>query len=218
MENHLLSSIVNYYNMNEVDTFFAKSVESVIVENLGQQTLAKIKSRLSEKFGIGIYESLSQFSKFDIVLREFFGRGADSIEKKCFASILLLDSKSAKNDDVYITIKDNALTMLFLETFGDEMKKNMINCVTDNQLTIYEILQKCDIPQTSGYRKIKQLIENGFLTVQGHSTSSDGKKIPKYTSVFENIKINIEKNNVLVSVKIKKDFQESDLLHVMNTL
>jgi len=204
--------------MNEIDYFFAKSIESIIIENLGQHTLAKIKSRLTEKFGIGLYESLSQFSKFDVVLREFFGRGADSIEKKCFESILLLDSKYAKNNDLYVIIKDKTLTMLILETFGDEMKKNMINSVTDKQLTIYEILQKCDIPQTSGYRKIKQLIENGFLTIQGHSTSSDGKKIPKYTSVFENVKINIEKNNVLVSVKIKKDFQESDLLHVMNTL
>ena len=204
--------------MNEVDHFFAKSVESIVIENLGQQTLTKIKSRLAEKFGIGIYESLSQFSKFDVVLREFFGRGADSIEKKCFESILLLESKSAKNNDIYITIKDSSLTMLLLETFGDEIKKNMMNCVTDKQLTIYEILQKCDIPQTSGYRKIKQLIENGFLTIQGYSTSSDGKKIPKYTSIFENIKINIEKNSVLVSIKIKKDFQDSDLLHIMNTL
>jgi len=204
--------------MNEIDIFFAKSIESIIVENLGQQTLTKIKSRLAEKFGIGIYESLSQFSKFDAVLREFFGRGADSIERKCFESILLLDSKSMQNDDVYITIKDNTLTMLFLETFGDEMKKNMLDCVIDKELTIYEILQKCNIPQTSGYRKIKPLIDNGFLTVSCYATSSDGKKIPKYTSVFEHIKINIEKNNVLVSVKIKKDLQESDLLHVMKTL
>ncbi|MCE9652816.1 MAG: hypothetical protein K8Q89_07170 [Nitrosarchaeum sp.] len=204
--------------MNEIDCFFAKSMESIIIENLGQHTLTKIKSRLTEKFGIGIYESLSQFSKFDVVLREFFGKGADSIEKKCFESILLLNSKSVKNSDVYLTIKDKNLTMLFLETFGDEMKKNMMNSVTDKQLTIYEILQKCDIPQTSGYRKIKQLIENRFLTVQDYATSSDGKKIPKYTSVFENIKINIEKNNILVSVKIKNAFQESDMLHAMNTL
>ncbi|EGG43045.1 hypothetical protein Nlim_0095 [Candidatus Nitrosarchaeum limnium SFB1] len=204
--------------MNEIDRFFANSVESIISENLGHSALSKIKSRLSEKFGIGIYESLAQFSKFDIVLREFFGKGADSIERKCFESILLLDSKSMKNNGMYITIKDNDLSMLFLETFGDEMKKNMINCVTDKSMTIYEILQKCDIPQTSGYRKIKQLIENNFLTIQGFGTSSDGKKIPKYTSVFENIKIDIEKNKVLVSVKIKKDFQDSDMLEIMQTL
>jgi len=203
--------------MNEIDAFFAKSIESVIANNLGQHTLTKIKSRLAEKFGIGIYESLSQFSKFDVVLREFFGRGADSIERKCFESILSLDSKSMQND-VCITVKDNNLTMLFLETFGDEMKKNMLNCVIDKELTIYEILQKCNIPQTSGYRKIKHLIENGFLTSQSHSISFDGKQIPKYMSVFEHIQINIIKNDVLISVKIKKNLQESDLLHVMKTL
>jgi len=204
--------------MNEIDVFFARSLESIIVENLGQQTLTKIKYRLAEKFGIGIYESLSQFSKFDYVLREFFGRGANSIEKKWFDSVLLVDSKSIKNNDVYITIKDNNLLMLFLETFGDEMKKDILNCVIDKQLTIYEILQQCNIPQTSGYRKIKPLIENGFLSVQCYTTSSDGKKIPKYTSVFDNIKINIEKNTVSISVKIKKDLQESDLLSIMTTL
>ena len=204
--------------MNEIDRFFAKSVESIIVENLGQQTITKIKSRLTEKFGIGIYESLSQFSKFDVVLREFFGRGADSLERKCFESVFFLNSRSHKNNDVLITVRDKSLTMLILETFGDEMKKDMLNCVTDKPQTTYEILQECDIPQTSGYRKIKQLIDNGFLTVDGYSTSSDGKKIPKYTSVFEHVKINIEKNLVLVSVKIKKGFQQSDMLNIMQTL
>jgi len=204
--------------MYEIDRFFAKSIESTIIQNLGHQTIIKIKSRLSEKFGIGIYESISQFNKFDIVLREFFGKGADSLERKCFESVLLLNSNSSKNDDIYITITDKNLTMLILETFGDEAKKDMMNCVTDKQMTTYEILQKCDIPQTSGYRKIKQLIDNGFLTIMGYSTSSDGKKIPKYTSVFEHVKISIEKNTVLVSVKIKKDFQQSDMLHVMQTL
>ncbi len=50
--------------MYEIDRFFAKSIESTIIENLGNQTITKIKSRLAEKFGIGIYESISQFSKF----------------------------------------------------------------------------------------------------------------------------------------------------------
>ena len=127
-------------------------------------------------------------------------------------------SPSAKTNDGYITIKDKNLTMVVLETFGDEMKKDMMNCVSDKQLTIYDILQKCGIPQTSGYRKIKQLIENGFLTISGNSTSSDGKKIPKYTSVFDHVKISIEKNTVLVSVQVKKDYQQSDMLHVIQTL
>jgi len=204
--------------MYEIDRFFAKSIEITFTENLGQQTITKIKSRLAEKFGIGIYESITQFHKFDIVLREFFGKGADSLERKCFESILLVNSKYIKTNDGYITIKDKNLTMMILETFGDEMKKDMMNCVIDKQLTIYDILQKCDIPQTSGYRKIKQLIENGFLTIMGNSTSSDGKKIPKYTSVFEYVKISIKKNTVLVSVKIKKDFQQSDMLHVLQTI
>jgi len=203
--------------MYEVDIFFAKSIESTIIENLGQQTISKIKSRLVEKFGIGLYESISQFSKFDFVLREFFGKSADSLERKCFESIFLLDSKSVKNE-MCITIKDKEMTMLILETFGDKMKKDMINCVSGVQMTIYEILKKCDIPQTTGYRKIKNLIENGFLTIQGYSITSDGKKIPRYTSVFEHTKINIEKNNILVSVKLKKDFQRSDLLHVLQSV
>jgi len=203
--------------MYEVDIFFAKSIETVIIENLGQQTISKIKSRLAEKFGIGLYEAVSQFDKFDIVLREFFGRGAESLEKKFFESIMLLDSKSLENE-LYITIKDKNLTMLILETFGDEMKKEMINCVSDRGLTIYDILKKCNIPQTTGYRKIKTLIENGFLAIHGYSTSSDGKKIPKYTSIFENIKIGIEKNNVLVSIKLKKDFKQSDLLHALQSV
>jgi len=204
--------------LNEVDVFFANAIELTITKNLGPQAITKIKSRLAEKFGIGIYESISQFSKLDVILREFFGKGADSLERKCFESILSLDSRSMKNDGIHITIKDMDLTRLILETFGDKTKKDIISSVTNKQLTIYEILEKCDIPQTSGYRKIKSLIENRFLISRKFATASDGKKIPKYESIFDNVKINIEKDNVLVSVKIKKDFQTSDLLHVIQTI
>jgi hypothetical protein len=45
---------------------------------------------------------------------------------------------------------------------------------------------------TSGYRMINQLVEDGLLTEEGYAETSDGKKVSKYTALFEKVKIEIE--------------------------
>ncbi|MGI0008628.1 MAG: transcriptional regulator, partial [Nitrosopumilaceae archaeon] len=53
---------------------------------------------------------------------------------------------------------------------------------------------------------------DGLLTVEGYITTPDGKRVNKYISIFENIKIDIVKNNVSVKVKLKNDSVKNSLL------
>lgn len=213
--------------MGGLDNFLAQSLESIIRKNLGKQTVNKIEKRLFEKHGISIAESVRQFQKLDLVLREYFGRGADGVEKKFFNNLCILNQstrdggKNVKaNPKNWITITDPTLTSIILEAFGDDDKKKIISSVIEESKIVYQILKESKIPQTSGYRKINSLIENGILITDGHIETKDGKKINKYKTAFTNVVINIIQNKITADIHVdsKQMWEESLILATMSEL
>ena len=71
-------------------------------------------------------------------------------------------------------------------------------------LIVADILKESKIPQTSGYRKINSMISDGILISNGFELSKDNKKIKKYETVFQNIKMDIEENSMIVKIQLKK--------------
>ena len=203
--------------MSGLDTLIAKSLDLTIKENLGKKTLQKVEDRLFEKYGINITQAIEDFPKLDTVLREFFGDGAEGLEKQFLENIVTLEETKAQ-DPNWVAIEDPSLAKLILESFGDEDKKNILNTVLDESRIISEILEIAHIPQTSGYRKVNSLIDNGLLIAQGHVITHDGKKVSKYKSIFENITINIEKNKVVVKVLLAKEsIEKSSIIQVVQS-
>jgi len=202
--------------MSGLDTLIAKSLDSTIKENLGKKTLQKVEQRLFEKYDINLTQSIEDFTKLDSVLREFFGEGAEGLEKQFLENIVTLEKESKTQNPNWVAIEDSSLAKLILESFGDEDKKNILNSVLDEPRIISEILEISQVPQTSGYRKINSLIDNGMLIVQGHVTTNDGKKVNKYKSIFDNVTINIEKNKVIVKVLLAKEsIEKSSVIQVV---
>ena len=194
-----------------VDNLIARSLHSVIQVNLSEQTIKKLDNRLIEKYGITLSQAVEDFQKLDDVLREFFGEGAVGIERKIFESICTV-SKTKNTDEEWMTIRDSNIAKTVLEAFGDEDKKKIISVLMNEPHIVSEVLSMCNLPQTSGYRKINSMISDGLLTVEGYITTPDGKRVNKYISIFENIKIDIVKNNVSVKVKLKSDSVKNSLL------
>src|SRR5438309_10544235 len=202
--------------MSGLDTLIAKSLDSTIKENLSKKTLEKVEQRLFERYGINLTQSIEDFTKLDSVLREFFGDGAERLEKQFLENIVTLEQESKTQNQNWIAIEDPSLAKLILESFGDEDKKNILNSVLDEPRIISDILDIAKMPQTSGYRKVNSLIDNGLLIVQGHITTHDGKKVNKYKSIFENVTINIEKNKVIVKVLLAKEsIEKSSVIQVV---
>ena len=77
--------------MQAKETLLSQSIRSVIKENLSEKTLQKIESRLSEKHQMPIPLKVDEFSKLDDVLREYFGAGAEKLEKRIIARMLSLE-------------------------------------------------------------------------------------------------------------------------------
>ncbi|MEX0764764.1 MAG: transcriptional regulator [Nitrosopumilaceae archaeon] len=197
--------------MAGLDSLLAKSLGAAIEDNLGEQTLHKIDNRLFEKYGITINQAILDFQKLDSVLREFFGVGAEGLEKKIFENVCTLEKSKTKEEE-WMTVEDQFLSSVILEAFGDEDKKRILTALLEEPRIISEVLSICNIPQTSGYRKINWLIDNGLLITHGFITTNDGKRVNKHMPVFENIKINIVKNKVTISVQLNKESMSKSLL------
>jgi hypothetical protein len=189
--------------MAEIDTFFASSLENMICNNLGDTTYRSIQNRLFEKYGISITQSIKEFTKLDSVLREFFGSGAEGLEKKFMDCICSIKSKKDKVENRF-TISDPALSQIILKAFGDDEMSKILNASIGEPWTITEILEKLHIPTTSGYRKINFLIEHGLLVKSGHDYTVNQRTVDKYKSLFDNVNIDFN-NKITVNVQFTQE-------------
>ena len=200
--------------MGGIDHLLSSALEGIIQKNLGVKACNKIQNRLDEKFGITILESMEQFHTIDSILRELFGKGADGLEKKFLNSVCTLKSK--KSSDGWISIQDKEIIKVIVESIGDEDKKKILLTTTQEPKITYDILEECNIAQTSGYRKINSLIDDGLLSQSGHTTGKDGKKISKYFSIFSNLRINVENGEFYVDIQLNKtQLNESTIFQVI---
>ena len=185
--------------MTEIDTFFAASLEKMIRDNLGETTFHSIQNRLFEKYGISITKSIKEFQKLDSVLREFFGAEASGLEKKFLDGVCYMKSKQDKAEKRF-TISDSKISQSILKAFSDDEMSKILNSSIDEPWTISEILEKLDIPTTSGYRKINSLIDDGLLIKVGSDFTSNNRVVEKYKSLFDNVNIDFS-NKVTVHVQ-----------------
>ena len=90
----------------------------------------------------------------------------------------------------------------------DETRKIILS-ILKSEHTIPEILRESGVPKTSGYRKIENLLINGFFIETG-KVLSESKKISKIQCVFQEILMDAKKENLIVKgIVPKKIFEKS---------
>jgi len=195
-----------------VDQLLSASLEKIIRSNLGDATVLKIQDRLFEKFGISMTQSMEEFDKLDFVLREFFGAGAEGLERKFLDSVC---STKSNKDQIQkrFTIKDESISKSILDSYTDAETLKILNASIGEPWTISEMLEKLNISKTTGYRKISTLIELGLLIKSDYEFTPNNRKIDKYKSLFDNVKIDITNNKVTINVQFTQDiFAHSSIL------
>jgi hypothetical protein len=190
--------------MAGVTQLLAKSLEKTMLNNLGETTVRKIQDRLFERYGMSITQSMEEFEKLDSVLREFFGAGAEGLERKFLDSLCSIKSKKDQSQTRF-TILEPSIGQSILKAYSDDEASKILNASIGESWTILEMLEKLQIPQTSGYRKVNSLIEDGLLIKDGHMISASGRKTDKYKSLFDNVEIDIKNNKVIVNVQFTQN-------------
>lgn len=201
--------------MSALDYLLAKSLSLMIIDKLGKKSFQKIEKRLKERYDISVIQAIGDFQKMDATLREFFGPAADDMEKDFLNNFISFENNT-KQEKSWIVIEDQNLANLILESFGNSEKKLILDSSLKQPNVILDILDSCNMPKSSGYRIIKDLIKDGLLTKKGYATTQDGKRVNKYTSIFKNIKIEIQEGKTLIKVQLDRDLmRESFLLKVI---
>jgi hypothetical protein len=113
-----------------------------------------------------------------------------------------------------VIIKDKSIISLILHSYADEDKKKILNTTVNKPRIILDIIYACKLPQTSSYRKINSLIQNGMLIPHGEIPRKYGKIVTKYVSLFENIEINIVKNDISIKAKFS-EYARHAIFHMM---
>jgi hypothetical protein len=103
------------------------------------------------------------------------------------------------NNDGWITIDNPSHVQLILENYADSDKRKILDVTSETPLQITKILNVCNMPQTSAYRKITSLIQNGLIIREGF-TFSHGRRLVRYKPVFEKVQINMMKNRITLKV------------------
>ena len=197
-----------------LDRLLAQALESMIREKLGQKTCEKLEDRLRQRYDFGLAESIKDFFTLDATLREFFGSGADAIEEDFAGRLISINTPSKGRP--WLTLENKELSELILEVYGDKEKRHILDVAFKKPAVILDILETTNIPKSSGYRLINQLVDEGLLTEEGYAETSDGKKVSKYTALFEKVRIEIDTNGLIVQVLLKENIlNESQIVRVL---
>jgi len=197
--------------MTGFDSLIASTVSVTIRENLGDKTLQKIEKRIFERHGMNLTQAIVDFPKLDGVLREFFGAGAEGLEKEFMKGIVALE-ESARQEKEWITIQDHRLATTVLKALGDEEKNRILNSVMNESMTIPDILSTCQISEASGYEKIDSLIKDGLLVTEGNEALHDGKTETQYKTLFEDLHVDIIQNKVILKIQVPERLLENSSL------
>ena len=200
--------------MSGIDLFLAKSLSSKIKNNLELNILQKLKLNLFKKYGYSIKQSILDFSKFDKELVVFLKSDSLKFEKKCMFEILSFEK--IKKNSLVISIKDKSLIKQILEMVGDKESRKILEQIAKKPLAMPEILEICKLSKTSGYRKINNLNQSGYLIITGFELTSKKRAVDKYTMFWEKIIIEMKEGSYIVKIKISMSvFNNSSVIQTI---
>ena len=201
-------------NMNSLDKIVAFSAREILEKDLGKHSYKKIEKEINDMYGISLLDAISDFSKFDLVLRKFFGNNAVKLESRIFKKIITVESKG--KEELSILIKDPDTAKRIFEAYGDPVKKIILELLLNQSKTIPEAISQVKLPQASAYRRAKELIQEGLLTMAGHTKATDGRKVSEYTTTFNRATFDVHEKGLSVNVKIQNKFLKDSF--VFNSL
>lgn len=180
--------------MGGIDRLISRALSHKIKKKLDSDELKTIERKLFLEHGMSIKLSIEHFDKFDQVLKNILNINRKKFENDCINEVIKIKKINGKYS---VRIIDQKLIDSLLVLCGDNETRLMLNCLFDNELTIPQILSESKIPKTSGYRKIENLIINGLIVESG-KVLSESKRISKYRCVFDELKIEMKKNNIII--------------------
>ncbi|HET8719363.1 MAG TPA: hypothetical protein VFM64_00010 [Candidatus Nitrosotenuis sp.] len=183
--------------MNELDNFLSKAIILSIKNEMSEDRVKKLET----EYGVKISEILDKKEISDTAI---FEEECELMEDQVLREFLAINEDESTKER-WIVIKNRQLIERILKTFADPEKKIILDLTRESAETIPKILVLSNLPNTSGYRKMNQLIEEGFVTSVGLAETFEGKRALVYRSIIQKIQIIINKNDIIAKILVPKD-------------
>jgi hypothetical protein len=198
--------------MNGLDELLHKAIFQAIQNKIDVEEIYRIEKKLHAE-GIKFSEFISKFSQIKKPAFNF-EHELKKVEDMVLRNFLVIEESSS---ETWVVIKNKYLTELILKTFADEDKKMIMDFTRTKSETIPKILTLCDLPNTSGYRKMKHLIDDGFVIPAGLAETFEGRRALVYKSIIQKIQIIINKSDIFAKILVPKETLNSSQLVKMIT-
>lgn len=199
--------------MDGLDTLLLKAISKSIQDEIDSDKIDNIDAKLRQEYGLTFQELFSKFDNMRNALQKFESDFKD-VEDKVLRNFLTIDKSTST--EAWLLIKDRHLAEMILKTFADADKKMILDCIRDKPETIPKTLSSCNLPNTSGYRKMNQLIEDGFVIPTSMTESFEGKRATLYKAIVQKIQISINKDRVITSISVSTETLRTS--QVVNTI
>ncbi|HEY8110660.1 MAG TPA: hypothetical protein VIG05_07325 [Candidatus Nitrosotenuis sp.] len=199
--------------MRGLDEIIVNAIMHTVKKEISSKDIEDIEQQL-QNYGMHMTEIFSKFPEMKKSLLRFTD-DLKIIEDEILKDFLTVE-QDLKTSEIWLVIKNQYMTELILKTFADQDKKAIMDLIRDEAETIPKILERCKIPNTSGYRKMNQLIDEKMVTATGLAETFEGKRAILYKSVIQRIQISINGNEVVS--KISVDHETLDSSDIIRTI
>ncbi len=91
-----------------------------------------------------------------------------------------------------------------LSAMADEYSRKILTATIEEPLSALELSKKYEIPITTVYRRIEELVEAGLLAAVKSGRTTDGKWYDVYRSLLRRIDVSFEKGDVRIEVSVNE--------------
>ncbi len=199
--------------MRGLDEIIVNAIMHTVKKEISSKDLEDIETQL-QNYGMKMTEIFYKFPEMKKSLLRFTD-DLKIIEDEILKDFLIIE-QDPKTPEVWLVIKNQYLTELILKTFADQDKKAIIDLIRDESETIPKILERCKIPNTSGYRKMNQLIDEKMVTPTGMAETFEGKRAILYKSIIQKIQILVNGNEIVTKIAVNHETLKSS--EIINTI
>lgn len=193
-------------SMHGLDKIMINAIIRTMKKEINSKNLENMEQQLQNE-GMQMTDLFYKFPEMKRSLFRFTNE-LKIIEDEILKDFLITE-RDPETSEIWLVIKNEHLIELILKTFADEDKKAIIDLIRDKPETIPKILERCKIPNTSGYRKMNQLIDDKMIMTTGLDETFEGKRAILYKSIIQQIQILINGNEVVAKIFVNQETLDS---------
>jgi hypothetical protein len=108
-------------------------------------------------------------------------------------------------EEGWYEVVNKDLRGLLVKLFSDEISNNILTSLIEKPLTIPQIVERCEAPQTSTYRRINMLIDSGIIREYNFTLTKFGQRVRSWYSIINCVRIEFDKKmSVFVKLNLRK--------------